>query len=404
MDARSRGPVGVPTALPAPRLVPDTGAPLALRAVPAGVPTLAGFSVAVASDARRHALTTWLEAEGARTIGIAAVRTVPQPDPALMAATLATSIAEPVHEVIVSSAFGLRAWVEAARKAGRLDELLGSFAHARLLARDARTADGLRTLGFTEIWSTAAGGVEELFRYLFAQPVTGRQVVAHIETDAHRELCQHLRTLGATVVEVPTTHAVPPTHVDVLRRLCDLIARHQIDAVAFVGPVATAHLIEQATRDGVLDDILNAFVQHVAPVCLGPLSAAPLRSRGVPVLQAGVPVLAVLATLVLETLPGRATVIDLGGRRLEIRGHAVVLGDRLVPVQAGPMAVLRALAARPGRVMSTTEILAAMPGPSAVDDHAIEMAVSRLRSSLGSDLVGHELVQTVMRRGYRLAV
>jgi DNA-binding winged helix-turn-helix (wHTH) protein len=40
-----------------------------------------------------------------------------------------------------------------------------------------------------------------------------------------------------------------------------------------------------------------------------------------------------------------------------------------------------------------------------VDDHAIEMAVSRLRGSLGhSDLRELDLVQTVMKRGYRLAI
>jgi DNA-binding winged helix-turn-helix (wHTH) protein len=39
-----------------------------------------------------------------------------------------------------------------------------------------------------------------------------------------------------------------------------------------------------------------------------------------------------------------------------------------------------------------------------VDDHAVEMAVSRLRSSIGRDLGGAELVRTVMKRGYRLAV
>ena len=39
-----------------------------------------------------------------------------------------------------------------------------------------------------------------------------------------------------------------------------------------------------------------------------------------------------------------------------------------------------------------------MPSPADVDDHAIEMAVSRLRRSL----TDAEVVQTVLRRGYRL--
>ncbi len=52
-----------------------------------------------------------------------------------------------------------------------------------------------------------------------------------------------------------------------------------------------------------------------------------------------------------------------------------------------------------GRVLSCAEIRRATPSWAAVDDHAIEMAVSRLRRTLHDG----QLIQTVMRRGYRLA-
>ena len=52
----------------------------------------------------------------------------------------------------------------------------------------------------------------------------------------------------------------------------------------------------------------------------------------------------------------RALRLAVGGYRLEVRGQAVVLNDRLFPVQAGPIAVLRALARHPGRVLSCAEI------------------------------------------------
>ena len=64
----------------------------------------------------------------------------------------------------------------------------------------------------------------------------------------------------------------------------------------------------------------------------------------------------------------------------------------------GPIAVLRALARNPGRVLSCAEIRRATPNWAAVDDHAIEQAVSRLRRTLHHG----DLIQTVMRRGYRL--
>jgi uroporphyrinogen-III synthase len=60
------------------------------------------------------------------------------------------------------------------------------------------------------------------------------------------------------------------------------------------------------------------------------------------------------------------------------------------------MAVLRALAAAPGRVLSRAALLPALP--RGADEHAVEMAVARLRAGLGAG----GIVQTVVKRGYRL--
>jgi uroporphyrinogen-III synthase len=62
------------------------------------------------------------------------------------------------------------------------------------------------------------------------------------------------------------------------------------------------------------------------------------------------------------------------------------------------MAVLRALAAAPGRVLARAELLGALP--RGADEHAVEMAVARLRAALG----GTTFIQTVVKRGYRLRV
>jgi uroporphyrinogen-III synthase len=63
------------------------------------------------------------------------------------------------------------------------------------------------------------------------------------------------------------------------------------------------------------------------------------------------------------------------------------------------MALLRVLARRPGRVVSRAELLKALPG-GGDDEHAVETAMARLRSALG----GSKLIQTVVKRGYRLAL
>jgi len=62
------------------------------------------------------------------------------------------------------------------------------------------------------------------------------------------------------------------------------------------------------------------------------------------------------------------------------------------------MAILRTLAAASGRVCTRAELLMALP--RGTEEHAVEMAVTRLRSALGR----RDLVQTVVKRGYRLQV
>ena len=87
----------------------------------------------------------------------------------------------------------------------------------------------------------------------------------------------------------------------------------------------------------------------------------------------------------------------LGQHTLQVRGHAAVVDGRVVELPPGPIGVLRALAGRPGTVVSRADLVQHLPGGG--DEHAVEMAVARLRAALGAPLIG-----TVVKRGYRLAV
>jgi uroporphyrinogen-III synthase len=62
------------------------------------------------------------------------------------------------------------------------------------------------------------------------------------------------------------------------------------------------------------------------------------------------------------------------------------------------MALLRRLIARPGQVVSRRDLLSLTPGEGG-DEHAVEVAIGRLRAALGDP----RIVLTVVKRGYRLA-
>mgnify|MGYP006196056799 CR=1 FL=1 len=84
---------------------------------------------------------------------------------------------------------------------------------------------------------------------------------------------------------------------------------------------------------------------------------------------------------------------------LLLHGDDVLLDGVAIRLSPAPAAVLQALLVNPGIVVSRRDLLAALPSGNAGSEHAVEMAVARLRAALGT-----RCIQTVVKRGYRLAV
>lgn len=177
------------------------------------------------------------------------------------------------------------------------------------------------------------------------------------------------------------------------------MASHSVDAVTFTSAPAAASLLRRAQERGIRAEVLAALRQEVLSVCVGPVTALPLQAEDIPTLQPERFRLGPLVQLLCRELPGRVRPLPVAGRQLEIRGHAVVVDGALRPVPPAGMALLRALARRPGWVVSRADLLRALPGAGR-DEHAVETAMARLRGALGAP----KLIQTVVKRGYRLSL
>jgi uroporphyrinogen-III synthase len=93
--------------------------------------------------------------------------------------------------------------------------------------------------------------------------------------------------------------------------------------------------------------------------------------------------------------------IALEDHSLELRGRSVLVDGVEVPgISQREHGVLRALVDRRGAVVSKSSLLADVWGEGD-DEHVVEVTVARLRGRLG-DAGSH--IETVVRRGYRLAV
>jgi len=101
--------------------------------------------------------------------------------------------------------------------------------------------------------------------------------------------------------------------------------------------------------------------------------------------------------------PGQST-IHVGGLVLDPARMTVELDGRPIEVTAYEFAILRALAQRPGRVLSREQLLDVAKGSAELSfDRSIDVHVSRLRAKLGDDSRSPKILKTVRGVGYLLA-
>jgi DNA-binding response OmpR family regulator len=96
--------------------------------------------------------------------------------------------------------------------------------------------------------------------------------------------------------------------------------------------------------------------------------------------------------------------LTVGGLHLDPARLTVTLDGKSIDVTSYEFAILRALAERPGRVMSREQLLDLAKGSAELSfDRSIDVHVSRLRAKLGDDSRSPRLLKTVRGAGYLLA-
>jgi uroporphyrinogen-III synthase len=356
--------------------------------------TLSGFTVGITADRRRDELAALLERRGARVFLAPALRITPIADDVELFERTVDLARRPPAICFVSTGIGLRGWLEAAEGWDVADGLTAALGAGYLIARGAKARGALHAAGLADDWSPRSESCEEALAHLLERGVAGERIAVQLHGDDQPDFVSTLRAAGAEVIEVRVYRWEPPVDPAPLRRLVEMILARQVDAVTFTSAPAVEAVLSCAGPDR--DAVVDALRTEVLAACVGHVTAAPLRALGVEVLSPGRARLGALARALLDELPNRAPALRVAGRTLILRGHAAVVSGDVRPLAQAPMAVLRSLVAARGRVLSRAELLAALPRGS--DEHAVEMAVARLRTALG----GAEFVQTVVKRGYRI--
>ncbi|WP_405509245.1 uroporphyrinogen-III synthase [Streptomyces purpurascens] len=360
---------------------------------------LAGFTVGVTAARRAEELGTLLQRRGATVLHAPALRIVPLADDSELLAATKEIIHQVPDIVVATTAIGFRGWVEAADGWGLGEDLLARLGGVRIMARGPKVKGAVRAAGLTEEWSPSSESMAEVLDRLLEEGVDGLRIAIQLHGEPLPGFVESLRAAGAEVVGVPVYRWMPPEDIGPVDRLLDATVSRGVDALTFTSAPAAASLLSRAEERGLLPEVLAALGHDVLPACVGPVTALPLQGHGIDTVQPERFRLGPLVQLLCQELPGRARSLPIAGHRVEIRGHAVLVDGDLKPVPPAGMALLRSLSRRPGWVVARAELLRVLPGAGR-DEHAVETAMARLRTALGAP----KLIQTVVKRGYRLAL
>lgn len=363
---------------------------------------LAGFRIGVTAARKVEEQVALLERRGARVERAPALSLDPNhvDDEALRAAT-AEVVSRPVDLFLATTGIGMKTWFAACERWGLLDELLSAIAPAEILARGPKSVGALRRHGLREVWSAPSECFEDVLEHLRGRELAGRRIVVQEHGQSLSMVAHALRRRGADVTTVTVYRVASAEDPEPMFRLVDLIAERALDAVTFTSAPAAAALMEAAGVTGRRDEVVGAFQSDAVAACVGPVTAAAFESWGVPTIFPERSRLAALVRMLGTELPSRREGVAIeirGGHQLLLHGDEVRLDGIEVRLSPAPAAVLQALVANPGSVVSRRALLAMLPSGQAESEHAVEMAVARLRAAVGT-----RAVETVVKRGYRLA-
>ncbi|MFF8616618.1 uroporphyrinogen-III synthase [Streptomyces sp. NPDC015350] len=362
---------------------------------------LTGFTVGVTAARRREELVALLRRRGARVVEAPALRILPLEDDEALRRATARCLTGPLDYVVATTGVGWRGWLSAADGWGHGARLAEVCRRAVVLTRGPKATGAVRAGGLSETFSPATETTDELLTWLLARDLPGRRIAVQEHGVPLDGFTAALAERGAEVIPVPVYRWGPPDDPSPLRRMAERTVRRELHAIAFTSAPAISAFLAAADGLGLRAQVLAALRTDVLPVCVGPVCARPLEEAGIPVLSPERGRLGAMVRTVETALPthGRREVRT-GAGTLVLQGNAVLV-DGGPPVQLPPLlaAVLRALAERPGRVLSRAELLRRVWVTGRADEHAVEAAVARLRGALGAHA---RLVRTVPKRGYSL--
>ena len=360
---------------------------------------LEGFRIGVTSDRRSEDLIAAFERRGAEVLHAPSIRiSASADDSKLTRDTLAIIEAQP-DILLATTSYGIRRWFEAADAAGLGPSLTATLANSSILVRGPKARGAVRAAGLDDCGMSDEETTRSLVDYVLRSGAAGKTVAVQLHGFTDQPQLERLRVAGAIVLTVAPYRWLLPDDSSRVLKLVDAICAGSVDAVTFTSAPAVEALFGSADGIGRLAQLQEALSTTVVAAAVGPVTAAPLIAGGITPIQPERYRMGALIRLVCDYLEQqRVTYADSAHGAVELRGRLVSVGGFQATLAPTSLTILRVLLATPGAVVSRTALAASLPEMQ--DDHAVDVAISRLRHALPAQ----GLIATVIKRGYRIDV
>ena len=361
---------------------------------------LEGFRIGVTSDRRSADLIDALARRGAQVVHAPTLRMANAvSDEPVIDDTRAIIAARP-DVLLATTAYGVRRWFEVADAAGLGEDLVDALTDTAILVRGPKARGGIRAAGLNDVGMSAEETTESLIDEVLDKYPSGLTVAVQLHGFLNPSQLDRLRDAHDRVITVEPYRWIEPDEGDErVDRLIDAACSGGLDCITFTSAPAVHALFGAAEARGRYDDLVDAMCGPVVAAAVGPVTAQPLIDAGITPIQPDRYRMGALIRLVCEHLES-SRILRLETRHgpIALRGSVVDVDDRRVALAPVALTILRTLVQARGSVVGRERLASGLPGTS--DLHALEVALSRLRQTLGVP----GLIATVVKRGYRIDV
>lgn len=239
--------------------------------------------VAVPESRQLDVLAELLERRGMDVVRCPLVAILDAPDAERVDAWIERLIAEPPELLIVYTGEGIRRLTGFAARAGRRAAFVAALARTPMLTRGPKPVRALRELELAPAHAASAPTTAGIIASLDGLALEGKRVaVQFYGADPVPELMSHLAARGITPdVVMPYVYASDADEHFVVA-LIGRITERSVDAIAFTSMAQVERLFDVAARAG-RAAALTAGLKALTVAAVGPVVAAALRERGIPV-------------------------------------------------------------------------------------------------------------------------